>query len=612
MKKGLFAYVAGTTLMFASAQGALAQDPPPPPPAPPPVTLWRFLGIPQGIQGVRDVTTNRSGYFPEYERKPPLMRIGDPANLQSDNPAIKKAAEIKIEADLAKQKIKALKYLGEVGCGCYPGVAEVLMAALDDCTEEVRYEAAKAIFNASGKQRNFREKLQHVHVAGPHEVVHEAYVKAKKGIHGAIHLVTGKNDELAKKFKDKIHDHRGRHHGGGEQACPCGDDSCCSEAVTAKLAEIVYERNGDGCYKEPSERVRQMAAEALRACCPNSSPFPYPTAVPVEQVPVGPVVPPPVEPVPEVDTVPGVEGVPDAPPVAPVPDSPEVRSLFTPPVPLTSTESPRNGQSSTNAQAALSNDPSAMNRGASIPASYSKPAEAVTPNNLFSQSGVIARLPQVAAEPQPAQVATSAGAFLGSAAGQASTSDAVDAAPQRAVRARVAKVDGRAGTVQLEFLGEEHLPVGYRMKVYRQYLLKRTLVGELEIASVDGHHAIARPVGALKVSQLSRGDDGIFQPSKNQPMPAPSVETQVASRDLPEQVDQTAEVDAVEDFAADEPAHEAAQSEDTVLVEETSEEAFEVETAGPAVNRRHVKPVVQAAPADEIEEGGTVFISDPD
>ena len=606
MKKGLYAYVAGSTLWFASAQGAVAQDPPPPPPPPPPVTLWRFLGIPQGVQAVRDVTTNRSGYFPEYERKPPLMRIGDPANLQSDNPAIKKAAEIKIEADLAKQKIKALKYLGEVGCGCYPGVAEVLMAALDDCTEEVRYEAAKAIFNASGKQRNLREKLQHVHVAGPHEVVHEAYVKAKKGIHGAIHLVTGKNDELAKKFKDKIHSHRGKHHGGGEQACPCGDDSCCSEAVTAKLAEIVYERNGDGCYKEPSERVRQMAAEALRACCPNSSPFPYP-GVPIEQVPVGPTVPPPVEPVPDVEPIPGVEGVPDA-PVAPVPDSPEVRSIFTPPVPISSTESRDAGQGNAHAQAALSHDPSAMNRGASIAASYSKPAEASN-DGLFRQSGILARLPQVAAEHQSQQAATSAGAFLGSATNEVlPEAQSAAEAPANPVRARIAKVDGRDGTVELDFLGDGHLPAGYRMKVYRQYLLKRTLIGELEIASVDGQQAVARPVGPLKVSQLSRGDDGIFLPSKDQAMPTPVADTVLASRELPTMVQSSVEMEPDAAVATEQPVVEA----DSVFSEDTAEDVEVIETAGPAMNRRQAKPVVQAAQADEVEEDGTVFISDPE
>lgn len=129
----------------ASAQAPVA-------PVAPPVTLWRFLGIPQGVNAVRDTMTNRRGNFPGLERKPPLRSIADPRNLESSNPAIKKAAEIKQQEDLAKQKIKAIKYLASIGCGCYPGVKEALMAALDDCTEKVRYEAAKAIGEAASNQ----------------------------------------------------------------------------------------------------------------------------------------------------------------------------------------------------------------------------------------------------------------------------------------------------------------------------------------------------------------------------------------------------------------------------------------------------------------------------
>jgi hypothetical protein len=119
----------------------------------PPVTgntLWHWLGIPQGYNKVRDARVNKNGNRPENERQLPLKRIADPANLESENPAIKAAAKIKAEEDLAPQKIKAIKYLGTVGCGCYPGVRESLLAALDDCTEEVRYEAALALCQVAG------------------------------------------------------------------------------------------------------------------------------------------------------------------------------------------------------------------------------------------------------------------------------------------------------------------------------------------------------------------------------------------------------------------------------------------------------------------------------
>ena len=120
---------------------------PPPPSAP--FTLWNFLGIPQGMNKIRDATSNRRGNFPGMERKPPLKALADPKNLESPVSAIKKAAEIKTEEDMAPQKIKAIKYLATVGCGCYGGVQEALIDALDDCTEEVRYQTVLAIEDAA-------------------------------------------------------------------------------------------------------------------------------------------------------------------------------------------------------------------------------------------------------------------------------------------------------------------------------------------------------------------------------------------------------------------------------------------------------------------------------
>jgi hypothetical protein len=171
-------------------------------------TLWSFLGIPQTYARVTDNFSNRNGNRPRAERKPPLTRLADPANLESPNPAIKKAAEIKKEEDLAKQKIKAVKYLTKIGCGCYNrdgSITDALLKALDDCTEDVRYETVKAITEAAN----------------------------------------------------------------GEACVNCKNKSCCSEELSNKLYEMAYERDDSGCFLEPSERVRNAAAEALRACCPG-------------------------------------------------------------------------------------------------------------------------------------------------------------------------------------------------------------------------------------------------------------------------------------------------------------------------------------------------------
>ena len=89
--------------------------------------------------------------FPGLEGKPPVTAITDPANAESPTPAVKTAAEVKADEDAAPQKIKALRYLATVGCtDCYPDIEKAMLAALDDCTESVRYEAVKAIRKTAG------------------------------------------------------------------------------------------------------------------------------------------------------------------------------------------------------------------------------------------------------------------------------------------------------------------------------------------------------------------------------------------------------------------------------------------------------------------------------
>jgi hypothetical protein len=196
-------------LGLVSAIAAPAVALPPPPSAP--FTLWNFLGIPQGLNKIRDASSNRRGNFPGMERKPPLKALADPKNLESKTPAIKKAAEIKTAEDEAPQKIKAIKYLATVGCGCYNEdgqITEAFLAALDDCTEEVRYQTVLAIEDAS-----------------------------------TMHCET------------------------------CNQNCCCNEDLTKKLAQIAYERNDKGCWLEPSERVREAAKRAMCACCPGQGPI---------------------------------------------------------------------------------------------------------------------------------------------------------------------------------------------------------------------------------------------------------------------------------------------------------------------------------------------------
>jgi hypothetical protein len=277
------------TAMVWNPVPATAQLPPPPPP---PTTLWSFMGVPQGYRWFRDNAFNRSGLRPGLERQPPLKAIADPRNLASPDAAIKKAAEVKQAEDLKKQKIKAIRYLASIGCGCYNrdgSITDAMLKAMDDCTEEVRWAAVTAISEAAT----------------------------------------------------------------GEMCANCKQKSCCSEEISKKLYQIAYEHDETGCFLEPSERVRTAASEALRVCCPGggdemyfeSAPAPATTQpLPPEQPSVLPpagVERPALEPVPgiPVPPVPPVPGVaPVVPPQAAAPVAPPVLSAGAPETAVTKVE----------------------------------------------------------------------------------------------------------------------------------------------------------------------------------------------------------------------------------------------------------------------------------
>ncbi len=118
-------------------------------------TLPQFLGVNDAagfICGIVDRIRNRLGMlYPGLEATPPLLAITDPANFDSPTPAVATAAAVKAQEDQAAQKIKALRYLATIGCGgCYPDVEAAFLAAMEDCTEEVRFEAIKAIRETTG------------------------------------------------------------------------------------------------------------------------------------------------------------------------------------------------------------------------------------------------------------------------------------------------------------------------------------------------------------------------------------------------------------------------------------------------------------------------------
>jgi hypothetical protein len=191
-------------IVLTSGCAALVPPPTPPAPAPEPYTgptCAKLLGVPDCIAAGQKcaelICQCIQRQFPGPGTPPVLGEVGPEAS-----PAVKCAAEILAEEAKAPQKIDAIRYLGRVGCTkCYPCVEEGLLAALDDCTEEVRFEAAKAL------RRTATENCR----------------------------------------------------------C-CRYTSCCSQKVFDKLNKIAFDTRDDGCFVEPSARVRRMARQALEMC----------------------------------------------------------------------------------------------------------------------------------------------------------------------------------------------------------------------------------------------------------------------------------------------------------------------------------------------------------
>lgn len=392
------AMVASTpaTPVAATTQVGAATTAPFTPLAAPPMTLWRFLGIPQGMSRLGGAALNRRGNFPGLEPKPPLKALADPANLVSDNKMLKKAALIKQQEDLKKQKIKALKYLATIGCGCYnrnpkePTVQEAFIEGLKDCTEEVRYEAALQLANAAESKCEY-----------------------------------------------------------------CSKNCCCDANVMQVLSDIAVGRDENGCFNEPSARVREAACEALMACR---------RAVPVYPAPAGaaPVVPPDTEtipPIPDTETIPGDAPAPPQPNEARhAVEGDELLGEILNAAPQTGHDGPRAWYAIDMATA-------------------QRPAHVAT------------RTAETSARTTPARQARLAGSVVG--------------------------VDLKTVTVGLEFPANQRPAVGAKLSVLHKYAFELVHLGELEVVYISPNgRAIAQPVGKLSVTSVAKGDQvmGRFVP----------------------------------------------------------------------------------------------------
>ena len=193
-------------------------------------SVWDKLAIPQATAFLRDSTINRFGNFPKLEKKPPLLKIADPENLKAEKPeALKTAAKIKQDQDLKKQKIKAIKFLAGVNCGCYnkdDQVVKAFLESLADCDPDVRMAAVEGLTKAAGNCAKCKNRCQ---------------------------------------------------------------PNCCTEDILKKVQEIASGTDETGCCKEPVAEIREAAKALLCACpCPPAKPIeeiPAPPPSETEEIP---------------------------------------------------------------------------------------------------------------------------------------------------------------------------------------------------------------------------------------------------------------------------------------------------------------------------------------
>lgn len=138
-----------------------------------------------------------------------LKKLTDPSNFAPEAPGpVKAAAKMKQAEDLAPQKIKALRYIGKMGCACYNKkfageVEAALLEAMEDCTPEVRIAAMQVFCSTASCNCSV-----------------------------------------------------------------CNSKSCCTEKATKLLQKIAFEVDEYGCPYEPNATVRNLAEQALSMCPP--------------------------------------------------------------------------------------------------------------------------------------------------------------------------------------------------------------------------------------------------------------------------------------------------------------------------------------------------------
>lgn len=202
-------------------------------------SIWDFLGVAQ-VGGFVSNQVCKTQLFTGVNTllSPVARALGLGPSLLSDKFAkeggvMGLANQLKKEQMKAKLKVQAIKYLAKLDCQCYPEIVDELLNSLEDCSEEVRYAAVKALRNDCGKK-------------------HDCILHCKKTNNCATcNPCSGNN-------------------------CPeCECSGCaCQKKVIDKLNAHLLARDEFGCLKEKSDRIRRLMTEIIEECLVKHQPHP--------------------------------------------------------------------------------------------------------------------------------------------------------------------------------------------------------------------------------------------------------------------------------------------------------------------------------------------------
>ena len=174
----------------------------------------------------------------------------------------------------APNRVKAVKYLGSVDCVTYPQAQEMLIATMqEDPSEEVRYEAVMALRAMMSRGcSNMDTSCECESCSLRKKAAKETERHAKQAQRELIKEAKGPAKKLARQVSRDPAEIR--------YDCCRG---CCNDKVLNALAKVAYDKDDQCCWVEPSERVRQAAADGLSLCtvyqAPLSTVAPVPPAI---------------------------------------------------------------------------------------------------------------------------------------------------------------------------------------------------------------------------------------------------------------------------------------------------------------------------------------------